>query len=135
MFADDDQAIFEFAGAEAKNVKRFVQQLAAKELPLYTNYRCAEAIVTLANRLISSNPNSSGREMKPYRKGGRIQYRHFNTPPEEAEWVSEEIDQAIRNGAKAKDFAVLVRGASRAAFIVKALDNLSLPLGKWFGSR
>ncbi len=135
VFADDDQAIFEFAGAEAKNVKRFIQQLAAKELPLYTNYRCAEKIVALANRLISSNPRSSGRLMKPYRKGGRIQYLHFNTPQEEAEWVSGEIDQAIRNGAKAKDFAVLVRGAPRAAFIVKALDNLSLPLGRWFGSR
>jgi ATP-dependent DNA helicase UvrD/PcrA len=56
VFADDDQAIFEFAGAEAKNVKRFIRQLAAKELPLYTNYRCAEEIVALANRLISSNP-------------------------------------------------------------------------------
>jgi ATP-dependent DNA helicase UvrD/PcrA len=135
VFADDDQAIFEFAGAEAKNVKRFIQQLSAKELPLYTNYRCAEKIVALANRLISSNPHSSGRLMKPYRKGGRIQYRHFSTPEEEADWVSAQIEQAIRNGARAKDFAVLVRGASRATFIVEALDSLGLPLSKWFGSR
>jgi DNA helicase II / ATP-dependent DNA helicase PcrA len=135
VFADDDQAIFEFAGAEARNVKRFIQQLAAKELPIYTNYRCAEKVVTLANKLISSNPQSSGRLMKPYRKGGRVQYRHFDTPQEEAEWVSDEIEQAIRNGAAAKDFAVLVRGAFRAAFIVKELEHAGLPVGRWFGPR
>ena len=135
VFADDDQAIFEFAGAEAKNVKRFIHQLAAKEFPLYTNYRCAEKIVTVANRLISSNPHSSGRLMKPYRGGGRVRYLAFDTAQDEAECLSGEIQAAIRNGAATKDFAILVRSAFRADFIVKALEYSGLPVSRWFGPR
>ena len=135
VFADDDQAIFEFAGAEAKNVQRFIRKLGAKEFPLYTNYRCAERIVAVANRLISSNPQSSGRQMKHYRTGGRVRYLAFDTPHEEAECVSDEIKNAIQKGASAKDFAVLVRSAYRVEFIVKALEQAGLPVGRWFGPR
>jgi len=54
VFADDDQAIYQFAGAEAKNVRRFVDELDATEYPLTTNYRCREEIVKVANRLIAA---------------------------------------------------------------------------------
>src|SRR5207245_5178604 len=54
VFADDDQAIFGFAGAEAQNINRFCEELQAKIYPLTTNYRCAKEIVAVANRLIKA---------------------------------------------------------------------------------
>lgn len=66
VFADDDQAIYRFAGAEAENVRRFMIELGATEFPLTVNYRCRQAVVDCANRLIAADPQASGRQMRSF---------------------------------------------------------------------
>lgn len=133
VFADDDQAIFEFAGAEAENVKRFIAELKAKEYPLSVNYRCAEKIVKLGNLLIKSDPCSSGRQMEPYKAGGRVRYLRFPNPEAEAEAITTEIQALVASGAKPIQFAILVRGGYRVQTIVKELESVGLPVERWYG--
>lgn len=72
VFADDDQAIFRFAGAEAAHIRRFCEELQAEIYPLTINYRCREEIVACANRLILADEFSSGRKMRAHRSGGEV---------------------------------------------------------------
>src|SRR5262249_20184794 len=58
IFADDDQAIFGFAGAEAANITRFIEATNAKVYPLTVNYRSGKSIVDVANRLIAASPTA-----------------------------------------------------------------------------
>ena len=64
---DDDQAIYQFAGAEARNVRRFVEELKAKEFPLTTNYRCRDEIV----KVMQAHPGRLGLGDSLRRRSGR----------------------------------------------------------------
>jgi DNA helicase-2/ATP-dependent DNA helicase PcrA len=55
MVADKDQAIFAFAGSDARYLRRFVDDFDAKQLSLTGSYRCATQIVAAAARLIGHN--------------------------------------------------------------------------------
>jgi DNA helicase-2/ATP-dependent DNA helicase PcrA len=49
---DDRQAIFAFRGADAQAVPRVVSSLSAVTMPLSVSYRCAQAVVRHAQRLV-----------------------------------------------------------------------------------
>ena len=61
VFADDDQAIFRFVGAESANIRYFAEELGATEYPLTCNYRSRQKLVDHANALIARDPRASGR--------------------------------------------------------------------------
>lgn len=134
VFADDDQAIYQFAGAEAENVRRFIAELGASQYPLTINYRCREAIVTCANRLIAADPSASGRRMQAFHPDGEVRPLVFATIDEEANAVASEIAELIeRKEAEPPDFAVLVRSAFRARELLLALDTVGIPVTSWLG--
>ena len=55
MVADDDQIIYEWNGANYKQLERFRKDFAPKEMQLPTNYRCPATIITAANKLVQYN--------------------------------------------------------------------------------
>lgn len=133
VFADDDQAIFGFAGAEAQNIGRFCDELLAKIYPLTTNYRCAEEIVKVANRLIKAN-RAKGRQMKSNKKGGTVMARAFASPEEEAAAVCAEIEALLAAGTDAQRISILVRSANRAQAIKSALVERHIPYSNWLAA-
>lgn len=133
VFADDDQAIFRFAGAELENVKAFVDELEARVYHLTRNYRCREAIVKVANRLIGSDPQASGRQMEAVRGGGDVRVVRFQTMESEAEGLCTEISGRLDSGARPSDIAVLVRSGYRADALVHELRRRELPVSDWRG--
>jgi superfamily I DNA/RNA helicase len=133
IFADDDQAIFGFAGAEAANIGRFVKTSAARTFPLTTNYRSGANIVAVANKLIKADPTTSGREMKPHRAGGMVRARSFVTPDEEAKTIIDEIDAAIKKGAAPSSIALLARRGKRLDELVAELRRRGIPVSDWRG--
>lgn len=132
VFADDDQAIFRFVGAEAENVRRFISELDAVEFPLTINYRCRGAIVDCANRLIARDPLASGRQMRAFYPGGEVRTAVFDSIDVEAEALADEIailtqDPDIRPG----DVAVLGRAAYRVQPLMYALQRRGIPTSNW----
>jgi DNA helicase II / ATP-dependent DNA helicase PcrA len=133
VFADDDQAIFGFAGAEAKNIARFCDELQAKTYPLTTNYRCAAAIVSVANRLIRAN-RANGRHMKSARPAGNVVVRDYDNADQEAVAVCTEIEGLIASGTDPQRISILVRSANRAAAIRATLAARHIPFSNWLGA-
>jgi DNA helicase II / ATP-dependent DNA helicase PcrA len=133
VFADDDQAIFGFAGAESKNIARFCGDLQATEYPLTTNYRCAEQIVTCANRLILAN-RSDGREMKAVKKKGAVRARIFVNIAEEANAICDEVEQKLAAGTAPHEISILVRNGTRAEGIKAALSQRGIPFSNWLAA-
>jgi DNA helicase II / ATP-dependent DNA helicase PcrA len=133
IFADDDQAIFGFAGAETANIRRFIEQSHATVYPLTVNYRSAEKIVTVANAIISAASSSSGRRMRPYRSGGTVTLRTYQTLEQEAEDIGADISGLVSRGANTADIAVLVRSGWRANLILQGLQTRGIPVSDWRG--
>jgi len=135
VFADDDQAIMQFAGAEAANVHMFSHELDAKTYPLTKNYRCREEIVTRANLLIAADPAASGRQMKADKEGGTVELRTFGSTAEESEVVATEISALVEGEAMGPaEIAVLVRQSGRAYELVEALIEHGVPVTDWRGA-
>jgi DNA helicase-2/ATP-dependent DNA helicase PcrA len=134
VFADDDQAIYQFAGAEAKNVRRFVEELDATEYPLTTNYRCREEIVRVANRLIAADDEASGRRMTAHYSGGEVRAVDFDTINDEAGQLADEIEQLLAEGVEPAYIAVLARARFRIEPLAAELDRRGLPVTNWLGA-
>lgn len=134
VFADDDQAIYRFVGAEAENIRRFIAALGAREYPLTFNYRCREAIVAHANRLIAADPEASGRQMRHVYAGGEVRHRAFLDEEVEAESISREIQSLIEDeGVAPAEISVLARAAWRATPILVTLERAGVPTTNWLG--
>ncbi len=95
VFADDDQAIYKFVGAEVENIQRFISELGAREYPLTFNYRCRENIIRGANSLIRADPEASGRQMRHFYEGGEVRHLVFRTEEEEAGGLVVEVAELI----------------------------------------
>ena len=134
VFADDDQAIYQFAGAEAKNVRRFVEELQATEYPLTTNYRCRSEIVQVANRLIAADPDASGRRMTAHYPGGEVRATVFETIEEEARALADEIEQLLQDGVHPAEIALLARARFRIQPLAGELERRGLPVSNWLGA-
>src|SRR5205823_6626295 len=114
VFADDDQAIYRFAGAEAENIRRFIQELGATVYPLTVNYRCRERIVECANLLLAADRRASGRRMRSYHSGGEVRCLTFGATSDEASFVADEIrDLVKREAVRPYEIAVLARSGYR----------------------
>jgi DNA helicase-2/ATP-dependent DNA helicase PcrA len=133
IFADDDQAIFGFAGAEAANIYRFVKTSGARVYPLTVNYRSGSNIVAVANSIIAASPSSSGRRMRAHRSGGSVELRPYQTIEQEAGDIGAEISGMVSRGAATADIAVLVRSGWRATLILEDLQRRGIPISDWRG--
>jgi DNA helicase II / ATP-dependent DNA helicase PcrA len=134
VFADDDQAIYRFVGAEAENIRRFIGELGAREYPLTLNYRCREAIVRHANQLIAADSEASGRQMRHVYVGGEVRHRAFFDEEAEAASIAREIQALIEDDNVApSDIAVLARAAWRATPILETLERAGVPTTNWLG--
>ena len=135
VFADDDQAIFQWAGAEAENIRRFIDTLGATVYQLTVNYRSRKAIVDVANKLIAADPKASGRRMRADRKGGKVRVSVYEDLQQEAQAIGDELAEMIRKGVPATSIAILVRSSFRAEHVLNALRHRDLPVSNWLGQR
>lgn len=133
VFADDDQAIYKFVGAEVENIRRFIEQLGAREYQLTFNYRCREAIVLAANSLIRADPEASGRQMQSVYDGGEVRHLISWTEEQEAQTIVGEIRDLINEGVSPGDIAVLARASFRATTVLNALEAAGVPTSNWLG--
>lgn len=72
FIGDDDQAIYQWRGADPRIILDICGYLDIQQFILSTNYRCAGNIVRLAAVGIKNNEKRADKTMIPYKEGGEI---------------------------------------------------------------
>jgi DNA helicase-2/ATP-dependent DNA helicase PcrA len=109
---DDDQSIYGWRGAEPKNILDFQHDLPATRIfRLEQNYRSTQAILDVANDVISHNRNRKEKSLWTEKEGGeKVVLRYASRAMDEANEVIGEIHQLARKRLYHwNDFAVLYR--------------------------
>lgn len=129
--ADDDQALYGWRGGNVRYTVHFAQFFKnAKTYTLVVNYRCDPAIIAAANVNISNNVNRVRKILKPSRphnKNYAVRIRPFRTEKDEAEWIASSIERYLKQGAKPRDIAVLIRTSSVTPAIQQAFEAKDIP--------
>ncbi|MFD2211873.1 DNA helicase PcrA [Virgibacillus halophilus] len=112
VVGDSDQSIYRWRGADITNILSFEKDYpSARAVFLEQNYRSTKSILQAANKVIANN---SGRKPKNLwtenPDGAKISYFQGSTEQEEALFVTDKIQQLIREeGYKPSDMAILYR--------------------------
>ncbi|MBR5389640.1 ATP-dependent helicase [Candidatus Saccharibacteria bacterium] len=117
---DDDQAIFEFQGAEASNLLNFQQHYHAKVINLEENYRSNQEILDLSRKIadqidgsfvknpaIENQAKISKNLIAAKGEGATISRHEFLTSDGEHAFVTSEIEKLIDKGVPQKEIAII----------------------------
>lgn len=129
VVGDDDQSIYKFRGANIRNILDFEHEFPdAKVIKLEQNYRSTSNILNAANSVISNN---KGRKEKTLwtdnGEGDLIRLRQFDTGYDEADFIAEDIQKQVRNGAAYNDNAVLYRTNAQSRLLEEKFVAMSIP--------
>jgi DNA helicase-2/ATP-dependent DNA helicase PcrA len=137
VVGDDDQSIYKFRGAAISNILEFKRRHSrVRQIVLRHNYRSHAPILDASYRLIRFNDpdrlevqNGIDKRLVAERGGTDKPVRHlvFATGSEESDQISREIAARIAAGAKAKDFAILVRANGDADPFLRSLNLAGVP--------
>ncbi len=131
VVGDEDQSIYRFRGADYRNVDRFRRNYPeATVVLLEQNYRSTQAILDVANEVISNNRHRTPKKLRTSNENGRGMavsvYEAYNEV-EEAAYVLDEIERLVGSRAFGYgDIALMYRtnAQSRAleeAFVMRGM--------------
>ncbi len=139
VVGDDDQSIYRFRGASAKNLIDFEEKFPkAKKIYLETNYRSFQQILDVAQLIIGKNKMRMLKVLKSYNDVSSFNSVHWyeaKDDKEEAEFIAKKIIETKQsNHGSYSDFAVLARSVrNHAVHIIDALKKYGIPV-RVFGS-
>ncbi len=147
--ADDDQIIYQWAGASYRQIVSFREHFSPELIQLVENRRCPPEVVQVANSLVSHNmertPGKAPLVAIRPNQGPAITVREFATEEDEAKAIAEELSSMTpsdwgssavlsRNRAVLQPVLVALREASVKAFIVTRRDRFISPQFVWLQS-
>ena len=108
---DDDQSIYSWRGAEIKNFLTFDQIYKnCKVFKLEQNYRSTKNILDTASNLISNNSNRVGKKLwSSANQGELVKLNCYRTGKDEAQGISDIIEQKLKSKYSLNDVSILVR--------------------------
>mgnify|MGYP001287139201 CR=1 FL=1 len=108
---DDDQSIYSWRGAEIKNFLGFDKVYAeCKIFRLEQNYRSTKNILDAASFLISHNKDRLGKKLwSDNEKGQPVKLNCYKSGKEEAEGISDIIEEEVKKKESLNDTSILVR--------------------------
>ncbi len=129
VVGDDDQSIYKFRGADVDNILSFDKYFKdVKVIRLEQNYRSSGNILSAANAVISNNSSRKSKFLWTSSGDGcKIRVHVSYSEHDEAEIISKEILEGVKNGKKYSDFAVLYRSGIQSAVIEKLLTRNGIP--------
>jgi DNA helicase-2/ATP-dependent DNA helicase PcrA len=138
VVADDDQSVYKWRGAAISNVIGFKEQYpGARDVVLSENYRCPQAVLDAAYKLIQHN-NPDRLEVK-YGINKRLKslaatagargpvHLAFDAVTSESDRVAGIIEEEHRTGRPYEDCAILVRANQDADAFLRALNLRGIP--------
>ena len=108
---DDDQSIYSWRGAEVKNFLTFDKLYKdCKIFKLQQNYRSTKNILDTASILISNNKSRIGKKLLSKKNDGElVKLNCYQTGKDEAEGVSDIIENNLQKKFSLNDITILVR--------------------------
>ena len=108
---DDDQSIYSWRGAEIKNFLMFDKIFKnCKVFKLEQNYRSTKNILETASNLIANNSNRVSKKLwSSADQGELVKLNCYRTGKEEAQGVSDIIEQKIKKKYSLNEVSILVR--------------------------
>ena len=129
VVGDDDQAIYEWRGADIRNILDFERDFpGAKVVKLEQNYRSYKNILDCANSVIRNNRSRKSKKLWTDKGAGeKVVYCRLDTDKEEAEYVARETEFLLRLGRSEDDIAVLYRANRQSRLFEDALRKRKIP--------
>lgn len=129
VVGDDDQSIYRFRGATIENILNFEDEYEdAKVIRLEQNYRSTGNILDAANAVISHNTARKGKMLwTSNSKGDKINVYVAADERSEARYITEQIFDSVRNGAKFGDTAILYRMNAQSRTIENYFARSGVP--------
>ncbi len=126
---DDDQSIYSWRGADVSNLLNFKKNFFnTKIIRLEQNYRSTKNILTCASALIAKNKGRYGKKLwSDNEEGEKITINGFWETKEESVYVSDKIENLIKNKNKLSEISILFRIAAHTRSFEERLINLGLP--------
>jgi DNA helicase-2/ATP-dependent DNA helicase PcrA len=134
---DDDQSIYAFRGARARNMLDFESDFAVeKVIKLEQNYRSHGNILDAANALIRNNRSRLGKNLWTSEGGGEpLRVYDAATDMDEANFVVEEVRALNREGVSLSDMALLYRSNAQSRVFEHALFSTGIAYRVYGGLR
>lgn len=136
VVGDDDQAIYQFRGANLQNILTFTKTFPdARVITLKDNFRSTQPILDAAYRLIQHNnparleiqENVSKKLTSHANKQLPVEHHHFQQSVFEYQFIATTIKDLVEAGTyKPEEIAILIRSKSQAANIELALDGVGI---------
>ncbi|MCL2779357.1 MAG: UvrD-helicase domain-containing protein [Polyangiaceae bacterium] len=131
VVGDDDQAIYSWRGASARNILAFEEQfVGAKVIKLEQNYRSTAPILAVANAVIAKRVDAKyTKVLFTSRLGGeKVRLGVAPSPEAEAAFVARELRRLLRDEQKKpKEIAILYRSNGQAKLFEEALREQGVP--------
>lgn len=136
IVGDDDQSIYGWRGARIENIHRFAQEFSATTIRLEQNYRSTQTILQAANAVIANNGERLGKELWSDGKNGEpISIYAAINEIDEARFIVARIADAIKQGRKHDEIAVLYRSNAQSRVIEEALITAGIAYRVYGGLR
>lgn len=129
VVGDDDQSIYKFRGANIRNILDFEHEFPdAKVIKLEQNYRSTGNILNAANSVIANNHGRKEKSLWTENgEGELIRLRQFDTAFDEADFIGEDIKNAVRQGGSYNDSAVLYRTNAQSRLLEEKFIAMNIP--------
>ncbi|HKY88941.1 MAG TPA: ATP-dependent DNA helicase [Candidatus Limnocylindrales bacterium] len=138
VVGDDDQSIYAFRGAALDNILGFRERYPeARIVVLKRNHRSLTPILAAGRRLIRHNDpdrleSRAGfdKQLVATRRSVRpasVRHVAFPTASDEADWIADQVGQALAAGRRPREMAVLVRTNALADPILRSLSMRAVP--------
>ena len=137
VVGDDDQSIYGWRGAKIENIHQYSSDFPdAQIIRLEQNYRSTAGILKAANALIANNSGRMGKELWTDGADGEpiSLYAAFNEH-DEARYVVESIQSALKTGLARSEIAILYRSNAQSRVLEEALLRERIPYRIYGGQR
>ncbi len=137
---DDDQAIYEWRGANVENIRHFKRHFrGAKVFTLSCNFRSTDLAVKCAAKAAQLQEKRHKKAMRAAEgaagKRREVALLEFDDIAQEAEWIARRIKELRgapaphdpKRGVDYGDFAILLRRMSYVGYYVEALEKAKIP--------
>jgi DNA helicase-2/ATP-dependent DNA helicase PcrA len=130
VVGDADQSIYAFRGASIRNILQFELDFpSARTVVLEQNYRSTQTILSVANAVISRNPNRKPKNLwSDAGDGDRIVGYVADDEHDEAQFVADEIDSlSDREAARPGEVAIFYRTNAQSRVFEEIFIRVGMP--------
>ncbi|PVZ10495.1 MULTISPECIES: DNA helicase II [unclassified Pseudomonas] len=137
VVGDDDQSIYGWRGAKIENIQQYSTDFPDAELiRLEQNYRSTGSILNAANAVIANNSGRLGKELwSDVGEGEPISLYAAYNEHDEARYVVENIESALKTGLARSEIAILYRSNAQSRVLEEALLRERIPYRIYGGQR